>query len=60
MFQVRMKFGAEIYSSQKVDDLPFVELAPLSDEVFASYTGPDNGLAYALDNRENGKDFLFI
>ena len=48
-------FGPEVYSSQTLDDLPFVEIGSLSDEVFASYSGPDDGLAYALDNKENGK-----
>ena len=48
-------FGPEIFSSQSLDDLPFVELGNLSDEVFASYSGPEDGLAYAVGSSENGK-----
>ncbi|XP_045208159.2 PP2C-like domain-containing protein CG9801 [Mercenaria mercenaria] len=49
-------FGSEVYSSQHGDDLPLVELAPLSDEIFASYSGPDDGLAFGLDNRAKNSD----
>ncbi|KAL4229301.1 hypothetical protein ACF0H5_012341 [Mactra antiquata] len=49
-------FGSEIFSSQKYEDLPLVELAPLSDEIFASYSGPDDGLAFGLDNRARNSD----
>lgn len=47
-------FGPEIFSSQSLDDLPFVELGNLRDEVFASYSGPEDGLAYAVGSSENG------
>ena len=47
-------FGPEVYSSQSLDNLPFVEIGSLSDEIFASYSGPDDGLAYGIDERENG------
>lgn len=49
-------FGSEVYTSQRSDDLPLVELAPLSDEIFASYSGPDDGLAFGLDNRARSSD----
>ena len=53
-------FGPEVYSSQSLDNLPFVEIGSLSDEIFASYSGPDDGLAYVVDEKENGIYVIFI
>ena len=55
-----IQFGNEIYSSQKADDVPLVELSPLTDEIFASYSGPDSGLAFGLDEGTNSKFFINI
>ncbi|WAR04424.1 Y9801-like protein [Mya arenaria] len=51
-----IQFGSEIYSRQHLDDLPLVEIGPLNDEIIASYSGPDSGLAFGLDNRATSSD----
>ncbi|XP_052252786.1 PP2C-like domain-containing protein CG9801 [Dreissena polymorpha] len=51
-----IQFGSEIYSSQRFDDLPLVEVGPLTDEIFASYSGPDTGLAFGFENKANGSN----
>ncbi|KAK7483355.1 hypothetical protein BaRGS_00025415, partial [Batillaria attramentaria] len=49
----KIKFGQEIFYGPTPDDVPYVQLAPLDDEVIVSYTGPDNGLIYAESSAEN-------
>ncbi|KAK3105804.1 hypothetical protein FSP39_006089 [Pinctada imbricata] len=52
-----MDFGCETWSGKSADDLPLVGLDPFSDEVFASYTGPEDGLAYTLRSGEKNGNF---
>ncbi|XP_059179108.1 uncharacterized protein LOC131958229 isoform X2 [Physella acuta] len=49
----KIKFGPEIFYGDNPDVLPYVQLSPLDDEIVASYTGPDSGLAYAEGHLEN-------
>ncbi|KAL5009870.1 hypothetical protein ScPMuIL_012175 [Solemya velum] len=58
LYKIRYKmeqYGMEIWSGDTPEDLPKLELGSASDEVFASYTGPDNGLAFACDD-SNGNE----
>lgn len=52
------RFGNETFSGKCSDDLPLLDIGHLSDEVFASYTGPDSGLTFAITNEENGNSSL--
>ncbi|XP_050405170.1 uncharacterized protein LOC126820977 [Patella vulgata] len=50
----KIKFGVDIFHGECPEDLPLVQLADLDEELVASYTGPDKGLAYLLDEtKEN-------
>ncbi|XP_055860221.1 PP2C-like domain-containing protein CG9801 isoform X1 [Biomphalaria glabrata] len=49
----KIKFGPEIFYGDNPDVVPYVQLSPLEDEIVASYTGPDSGLAFAEGYTEN-------
>ncbi|CAL1536044.1 unnamed protein product, partial [Lymnaea stagnalis] len=49
----KIKFGPEIFYGDNPDAVPYVQLSPLDDEIVASYTGPDSGLAFAEGHTEN-------
>ncbi|CAG5117525.1 unnamed protein product, partial [Candidula unifasciata] len=49
----KIKFGPEIFYGDNPDAVPYVQLSPLDDEIVASYTGPDAGLAFAEGHSEN-------
>lgn len=51
----KIKFGPEIFYGDNPDAVPYVQLSPLEDEIVASYTGPDSGLAFAEGHTENSK-----
>lgn len=40
--------GHECYYGKKPDEIPVLELDTLDDEIIASYTGPDDGLAFPV------------
>ena len=41
---VKRKAGTEVWFGREPKDLPYRKLASLDAEIFASYTGPDDGL----------------
>ncbi|KAL8604273.1 hypothetical protein ACOMHN_023643 [Nucella lapillus] len=43
----KIKFGQEVFYGPTPDDVPYVKLSPLDEDIIVSYTGPDNGLMYA-------------
>lgn len=49
----KIKFGQEIFYGATPDDVPYVQLSALDEEVIVSYTGPDSGLLYAESSAEN-------
>ena len=51
----KIKFGQEIFYGATPDDVPYVQLSPLEEEVIVSYTGPDNGLMFAETSAENSE-----
>jgi hypothetical protein len=46
-------FGHESFSGKSPDDIPVLELDSLNDEIIASYTGPDDGLAFPVREQSN-------
>ena len=51
----KIKFGQEIFYGATPDDVPYVQLSPLDEDVIVSYTGPDNGLIFAETSAENSE-----
>ena len=53
----KKRAGTDTWCGQSAADLPYKKLGPLEADVFASYSGPDKGLAwvYHLENLENGQ-----
>ncbi|KAK3607944.1 hypothetical protein CHS0354_006539 [Potamilus streckersoni] len=49
-----IQFGTEVFCGKSVEDVPLVELGALSDDIFASYSGPDGGLVFVKDPEYNG------
>ncbi|XP_070174531.1 PP2C-like domain-containing protein CG9801 isoform X2 [Littorina saxatilis] len=49
----KIKFGQEIFYGATPDDVPYVQLSSLDDDVIVSYTGPDDGLMFAEASTEN-------
>ncbi|XP_076456076.1 uncharacterized protein LOC143290476 isoform X2 [Babylonia areolata] len=49
----KIKFGQEVFYGPTPDDVPYVQLSPLDEDVIVSYTGPDNGLIYAESSVES-------
>lgn len=41
-------YSRELYSGKIPEDIPVLELDTLDDEITASYTGPDDGLAFPV------------
>ena len=50
----KKKAGTEVWFGTEPQDLPYKKLGPLNRELFASYTGPDNGLVL-IHELENGR-----
>lgn len=56
LFRIKkIKFGQEIFYGNVADDLPYVQLSTLDEEVMVSYSGPDTGLMYAESPGGNSK-----
>ena len=55
----KIKFGQEIFYGATPDDVPYVQLSPLDEDVIVSYTGPDNGLMFAETSAENSELVLY-
>ncbi|XP_041371785.1 uncharacterized protein LOC121385250 isoform X2 [Gigantopelta aegis] len=51
--KTKIKFGTETFHSSHPDDVPLVQLEPLSEEIVGSYSGPDSGLAFVDSGDEN-------
>ena len=51
----KIKFGPEIFYGSVPEAVPYVQLSPLDDELVASYTGPDAGLAFAEGFTDNSE-----
>jgi hypothetical protein len=51
----KIKFGQEIFFGATPDDVPYVQLSSLDEDVLVSYTGPDTGLVFAENSSENSK-----
>ncbi|XP_067686506.1 PP2C-like domain-containing protein CG9801 [Haliotis asinina] len=49
----KIKFGTDTYHGSSYEDVPLVQLEELEEELFASYSGPDKGLAIVDDKDEN-------
>lgn len=48
----KKKAGTDVWFGQGTEDMPNKKVAPLVPDIFASYTGPDKGLAavYGMEN----------
>ena len=56
----KIKFGQEIFYGATPDDVPYVQLSPLDEDVIVSYTGPDNGLIFAETSPENSEPLFVV
>ncbi|CAG2250767.1 PP2C-like domain-containing protein CG9801 [Mytilus edulis] len=50
-------YSRELYSGKIPEDIPVLELDTLDDEITASYTGPDDGLAFPVREQNGNTGF---
>lgn len=52
-------FGSETWFGKSSEDVPLLSLDEFSDEVFASYTGPEDGLGFVFRDTSKKNMYMF-
>lgn len=52
-------FGSETWFGKSSEDVPLLSLDEFSDEVFASYTGPEDGLGFVFRDTSKKNVYMF-
>lgn len=52
-------FGSETWFGKSSQDVPLLGLDEFSDEVFASYTGPEDGLGFVFRDTSKKNMYMF-